>query len=659
LSRPAGQRSVDVFVFVIKPRAAAAVRGFAERIFVVFRDEIFLTARAKLEVGDDLRPFLLGSEIVLDGIEVLRGPQGTLFGKNVTGGAVLLRSRRPSDTFEGSARASAETGLEYKMMGSVSGPLTDNLKIRVSGYYDHDDGWFRNDFDNKPYGVSTTWTVRASLAWEPTDNLDVLLRFEHGDSSTDGLPNQNQAFNSRHSFDFNQDFAGQTDYRWNMLSSEINWKVGNGMITNVAGYRDLKLYTAYDSAGTPIQDFEISYNNPVRQFSNELRYAGRFFDMVDITAGLYYFTSHIKLVETRRVRTAANFASRSYGGVDQVARTYAAFAQADIDVASGLNLTLGGRYTYDKKRADIGQYSAAADSCDIPTQTCTYAFPNQKDHWTSFTPKIGVQYKISPDAQVYASWTKAYRAGGFNSRITAANQSLKWDQESTQAYEIGGKFDLFDRRLRINGAAYINKLKNLIRLVQTPGAAGVVSDTRNVGDATIKGGEVEVQAAVTDGLILRAFAGYQHGQYDKLTASLVNAPGEPVATVTTADLALKLVRLSPWSYGFGFTHTLPLSNSAELISRMDFNHRDRAASTDDNGAFLNAWNNLDGSVALKLEDRWTFTVFGRNLLNKSYSGLNFVIPNALIPPLPPGKTKAVVGILSEGRTIGFEASLKF
>ncbi len=592
----------------------------------------------------------------VDGVEVLRGPQGTLFGKNVTAGAVLVRSRRPSDKFEGFAQASVETGLEYKIGGAISGPLTDTLKVRLAGYYNHDNGWFKNDFDGADYGRGTTWLIRPTIEWDPTPDINVIVRYEHGKSTTKGLPLQNYAFNDRHTFNFAQDHAGGTRLQWDQITAEVNWQVGAGTITTVTGYRDNKIKTDYDTAGTPIQDYQINYTNPTKSFSHEGRYAIRLFDSLDLTAGIYYFESDIELLETRRLRTVANFAPRSYGA-RQKAKTYAAFVQGDWDVTDKLQVTAGLRYTYDKKHADVGLFTAAADTCDPLTGQCVYAFPNLRGKWDSWSPKIGIKYEIAEAAQVYASWSRGYRAGGFTSRQTAPAQALRWDQEATTAYELGFKGDLFNRRMRVNLAGFINKVDDMIRVTTTPGAAGVVNDTRNIGDATIKGVEFEGQFIVTDRLRLNGYFGYQKGQYDTIRFSPYDAPGEPVGTINQTDYNLKLVRLSPWTYGMGAQYNLPIG-SMTLRNRVDFAFRDASYTTDDNLSRQNSFQSLDASIALDVNERLTLTAYGRNLTNHAFSGLVVLIPNALLPPVPPGR-RGNVGWLSEGRVIGAEARIKF
>ena len=185
----------------------------------------------------------------LDGIEVLRGPQGVLFGRNVTGGAVLIRTKRPTDELTAEGRLAIESGLNYFASGSVSGPVTDNgsVKAKLAVYYNNDEGYFENLFDgNDDFGASETYIVRPALSFTPTDSLDIFFSYEHGDSESDGPASQNHVNGSgigglfdRDTFDFAVDETGFSTNEWDQGILEANLDVGfgDGVITNIAAYR--------------------------------------------------------------------------------------------------------------------------------------------------------------------------------------------------------------------------------------------------------------------------------------------------------------------------------------------------------------------------------------------------------------------------------------
>ncbi len=597
----------------------------------------------------------------LDGIEILRGPQGTLFGKNVTGGAVIIRSRAPSDKFEVSARASIESGPQYKAAGSVSGPIAPGLSARLSVLYDKDEGWFENSFDHREYGASRTVLVRPSLRWAPDGDFDTVLRYEHGDIEGDGSAYQNLAFDDRTGFSFSNNYGrGINKLRWDQLTSESNLSVGfgDGVITNIAGYRKLYNNTGADADGTPIDGLHARYKERFKQFSNELRYAGRFGDFVDLTVGAYYFHADLNYFEERRLRPLG-FAARGFGG-QQKQNTYALFAQGDFDLTDALELTLGARYSIDKKNADIALFSGTTSTCNFDAETCTFDRPDQKGKWNNFTPKIGLQYKVSNAAQLYASATRAYRAGGFNVRVTSPLQNLRFNQERTTAFEVGGKADLFDRRVRTNLAVFYNKIDDLIRDVNVPtGTGAVVQDSRNTADVTIWGLEFETQVQVSRDLRLNGFLGYQHADYKKIRFSLIDLPGEVPGTINAADYALTVPRLVPWSWGVGADYSHEFETGFTASSRISYSRKNSSYASDDNRLKLLSLDTIDASASLTLPNKAvTFTVYGRNLLNSAYQGFLVALPASVVPPVPAGRSPALAA-MSEGRTIGIEMSVKF
>ncbi|MBV8805901.1 MAG: TonB-dependent receptor plug domain-containing protein, partial [Sinobacteraceae bacterium] len=176
----------------------------------------------------------------LDGIEILRGPQGVLFGRNVTGGAVVVRTKAPSDTFGVTAHFLGETGPNFIGDATITGPLVKGvLDAKLAVYRDEDRGFFTNRFTDRRIGKNTETIIRSTLRWMPTDQLDVTLRYEHGAAYGDGVPAQNHALFSRNSFDFSIDVPGHSDSSWDQAFLEGNWDVafGKGKVTSIFGWR--------------------------------------------------------------------------------------------------------------------------------------------------------------------------------------------------------------------------------------------------------------------------------------------------------------------------------------------------------------------------------------------------------------------------------------
>ena len=260
----------------------------------VFVDGIYLgmSAGAVLDVID------------IESIEILRGPQGLLFGRNTTGGAVLINTRRPGDVFAVNGRFNYETGPQETVSASIEGPIGKQFRAKLTGYYSNDDGWFTNQFDGRSFGASRTYVARPTVMWTPSAAFDSTLIYERGSARGDGAVGQNPSY--LQGFDISLNHRGYNRLDWESVTLESNWRMGAGVFTNLAGYRTLDQGISIDIDARPIPGFFISDLLRQHQFSDELRFYGRLFDRVELTAGLYYFTQSYLFLE-RRVAGLATF----------------------------------------------------------------------------------------------------------------------------------------------------------------------------------------------------------------------------------------------------------------------------------------------------------------------------------------------------------------
>lgn len=627
----------------------------------VFVDGVYLgvTAGVVLDIFD------------LEAVEVLRGPQGLLFGRNVTGGAVVLRTKKPGDEFEVTGKAAFESGLQgtgnnHYVMGSVSGPISDQLGAKVSAYWNGDNGWHQNLFDGSDHGEADTFMIRPSVVWTPHDDLEFIFRYEHGESDGDGPAAQNRLLHDRNSFDFAIDEPGLYDNEWDQFTFEANWDVpfGDGTITNIFGWRDISQRTVADIDGfvgpgiipAPLPFlFHATTVSNQDQISNELRFAGRFAERMDLTVGFYYFTQDLFYQENRFVPVSVLDFS---GGGTQDHETWGIFAQADIDITDTLALTLGGRYTEEKKRVEVASLllnivpsgfmvldPAVAPGCAGQLfSNCIFDF-SDRDKWDSFTPKVGLQWVPNDNLQLYGFWTRGFRSGGYNLRNTSPTTPPgPFDQESQHSFEVGAKTSPLDGRARFNIAFYRNEIDNMQREINLPDpVAGVVQIIQNTAEATIQGFEVEGQILVTENLLVQGSVGHTDGDYDRI---LFDLTGDGM--ITNTDLDLKLPRLAPWTYSIGATYDHELGAMGYLTSRINYAHRDVAAYTDNNVGVINSANVLDASLAWTTRnEQVTFSVYGRNLLDEAWAGGDTQLPFGSFSPL------------NKGLVTGIEVQLNF
>jgi iron complex outermembrane receptor protein len=584
-----------------------------------------------------------------------------LFGRNVTGGAVVIRTARPTEEFSSKFKVSTTDNLDSIAAASINGAISETVNGRLTAYYNNDQGWFENVFTGEDdLGASDTWFIRPSFSVDLSESAELLVRMEHGRMDSDGVVAQNRgdlatvipgAFgidvsgwdNSDDSFDVAQNERGFQEDEWSQVITEFNQDVafGNGTITNILAWREYDAIGLGDIDSLPITAFHANTRVEQSQLSNELRYAGRF-GATSLTTGVYWFNQDLVYLENRILPLSAPGGLNWTGGGNQDHEAMGLFAQADIDLNEAWILTLGGRYSTEEKDAQIAT---------IPVNLCTldgcaaYDFEDSES-WNAFTPKVGLQWNLADNAQIYSFWTKGFRSGGYNMRNTGPGELPgPTDQEEQTSFEIGGKAEWLDGRLRTNFALFHNTIEDMQREENLSNPiVGVVQIIRNTADATIRGAEFEAMAVASDNLLFTLNAGYVDGDYDEVLGDI---SGDGV--VNDVDLGLDIPRLAPWTYGVGLVHDLSLGSAGTVTSRLNFNHRDASPYTDNNRGMLSEADMLDFSIGYTPDaGNYQLAFFGRNMLDEVTEGNNTQLPVNL------GGPGASFTPLNKGRVMGVE-----
>jgi iron complex outermembrane receptor protein len=631
----------------------------------------------------------------LDSVEILRGPQGVLFGRNVTGGAVVINTGNPTEDFRGKFRAAVDGpaldggrgGPNYTVSGVISGPIiTDTLLFKVGAYYNKDEGYFRNlAADTIPtlsenHGAAETKILRGALEAR-LGGLTLLGKLDYFESEGDGPAAQNRAFFDRNSFDLAIDEPGSyANEIWTgSLTGTID--IGPGTLTNVFGWRQYDATTRGDIDATPRFLFHSNTETAQEQFSNELRYAIST-DRLDLTFGGFWFKQDLAYTENRELRRDLPVNLQPpvfYGGGSQEHEVIGVFANAQFELFDNLSVIAGIRWNQETKDAAVtyvlprAQCSVLQGTCPTGTQpfnpaTETNGFTDSV-RFRNLSPKLGLQYEFGA-GQVYGHWSRGYRSGGYNFRITnvavfnrafAATGNLFFDEEKVDNYEIGGKFQTADSSFTFNVAAYMTKVGNMQREVNLadPGA-GVVQNILNTADATITGFEAEARMRVSQSLAFTANIGIIEAEYDRV---LFDISGDGL--INDTDLALSLPRVPPITVGAGLIHELELGNST-VLTRVNYQYRDEAAYTDDNLGWLNSLSNLEANITWETPvDGLSLSLYGRNLLDEVQEGGDTQVPfggpnsTGVRRPFAPNPTVGTFSPLMRGRNVGIEAMLEF
>jgi len=421
-----------------------------------------------------------------------------------------------------------------------------------------------------------------------------------------------------------------------------------GTITNLFGWREYSQDARTDLDATPQDVLHFDFDTEQNQISNELRFNGRFADIIDLTAGIFYFSQEINYAEGRDLfGFAGPGAVEQDGGGVQDQETFGIFAAVDVDVTDRFTFNAGVRYSDESKNIRLATILGSNAGCSIIAGTCAFDFEGTFST-NNFSPKVGIGYEFSDNVRSYAHWARAFRAGGFNLRNTAPISpgiDPSFEDERVDSFEFGIKSEPFSRG-RLNFAGFYNRLDNLQRdiTLADPVTGSFIQLIDNAADATIWGFEIDGQIEILPGVLLEGALGYVDNNYRNVTFDL---SGDGV--IDAADEELQLPRLANFTANAGIIVEQEVSFGT-ITGRASYSHRDQAFGTDNNTVVLPGSDRIDASLSLALPgDNVRFTLYGKNLTNEVTLGG--------IAPLPPA-VGGSLATLKKGRVFGIEIGFK-
>jgi iron complex outermembrane receptor protein len=505
-------------------------------------------------------------------VQVLRGPQGTLFGRNTIGGAIIMTTTDPGDEFGGSARLGAGSDSLIDGFLAVDAPFSETFKSRFTIGYRSQDGYVERT-DGTDLGDTNTYTATAKFVWSPGDTFTGKLLLDYTSSDENGSPLVFSTYNEAASFGrvasldaacpglsdvlpppflpeqnvplipddrCANDLQSRGKYATNgtaPLTSELdNYGASLNLVFGLSDAMDLKSITSYrsldwkgnrDADNTPLPILHTFYDVDSWQMSQELQlvYEG---DPLTGVFGVYYFKQKsddiVTIVLNPPVPPAGPNLDSDNNKVDN--ESWAVFTQWTYRfLDERLGVTVGGRYTEDEK----GSYP---DQFDYSTPTVKQV-PVQwyKDTFTDFTPSASIDYRLSDQAMVYASYAEGFKGGGWNSHFNQPPPPpdflalvQEFAPEEAETYEIGFKADLADNTFRLNGAVFWTDYKDLQVTYRGPLPNGVAPFLINAGKASVDGAELEATWAPNSALLVEASVGYLDSSLDELDINPVAAP---------------------------------------------------------------------------------------------------------------------------------------
>lgn len=555
-------------------------------------------------------------------IEVLKGPQGSLYGRNAIGGAINIVTSQPSNEIEGFVTAEAANGGAYRLQGGVSGPIVeDKLLYRLSASYYQTDGLIENAFlgDEVDF-VDQDLSLRGKLAYTPTEKFSLDLRAAYMDveagSSYDTIVNSllNPTFRSGNDanavFDPTASLAGVTEAETTEFTAKAEWDLGEATATYILGYTDLtEEYRADLDFSNPTQgtfgafgELGQGQNLGVELTSHELRFVSPDDRAFRWLGGAYYLDTNRDLL-TRGFLDLNGQLSQFDDGVIIISRdeanentAWALFGQVEFDLNDKATLQLGARYDEDERNQTIPGTPGSERS----------------ETFDSFQPKVTLSYDFTEDFMGYATYSTGFRSGGFNAPGVVID---RFDDETLTNFELGFKSEFAGGRGVFNAAAFMSQSDGFqFFFVDVSTVSQIIA---NLDEVDIAGFDADVRFQATDDLTLYAGIGFTDSEIksigDTNLETFLTSSGVDIGRVVGASTP----KTTDLTFNIGGQLVKPLNNGFDLVLRADYEYQGDKFWQIDNIDVRDPINLLSLRAAIEAEN-WTLAVWGRNLFDEEY-----------------------------------------
>ena len=613
----------------------------------------------------------LGQFMDLQRVEVLRGPQGTLYGRNATGGTINMISRGPGAEWEGYARA--YYGSFNRMQGELAagGPLSETAGFRLAVRGIQDDG-FTDDLD--PAGGDAiddqnSWSARAIFDFSPNDDFSLRLQgdwtdFDSRNRSIRPLDDTGigQTLGALPAGDFDEtrnSIPSYLDYDTGGLSASLEWMLSDNLqLTSITGYREFEDRFRFNTDGTEIDVTETHFQRQTDQISEEIRLASVGLDRVEWLLGYYFYKESKEEalgLPNRKFASGGRppFTRNSFNLFgENDTKAHAAFGQLAYFATDRLKLILGGRYSYEKKD-DLGSNTFALNF-DGLRNPANLLNRNQRrmrtDSWKAFTPKFGLDYRHSDDLLLYISASKGFKSGGTNSLSTSPDG---FDPEFIWSYEGGIKSQWGSTRANVSVFYY--DYRDLQVLTFIDGTTRI----DNAASAEIIGAELDLAAELSEQLSWRLGASLLGTEYKNFSSAFGSNAGGAIVTDLSGN---ELINAPNLKLSAALNYNQPLDGGAALAFTGQVSYQSKVYFSKENEPLMSqgGYALVDARLAYKAANgAWEVAMVVRNLFDKNYfqSSVRYTSMNDVAKD--PNNIGHPLAYPAEGRSFGVQAAYRF
>jgi len=549
-------------------------------------------------------------------VEVLRGPQGTLYGRNVAGGAMNIITNNPTDELEGRAEVTLGDYDLVALAGVLSGPLSadGNVRARLALSSRQRDGWVTNVTNGNELRDEDNVSARGKIDFDISDSLYLQISADYSKDDLEGPA-------ARATEDLAPTVPGNPTDKVSLIydgyaereiqgaSARLVWDLAGGTLTSITAYRSNDYEFLDDTTGTwQVLSLVNEATEESDQYTQELRFSATT-DHLDYTVGFYYFYEEVDRFET--FDSSATFGvpglSRPLFNGNMDSTSYSVFGEVSWLLSERWTAIFGGRYTWDEKEADL----VATDPDLLGFLIEPYAVKADED-WNKFTPKLGLEFQASDTTLLYITWADGYKAGGFNGLAPiAAAASTPFDEETASNYELGMKADLLDQTLRVNASLFYTDYEDLQNFFVDFGTFEVVTAT---ADAEIYGLELELWYSPVVGLDLFLSGSWLDTEY----------------TTFEADPSVEgnnLMRAPEVTGSGGFQYRWELSDLGNLLLRADVMYSDELFFSTANvpESSSPSYTLVNARISLEMNAGWDISLWGKNLTDETYVQQGFTV----------------------------------